>query len=152
VGINQRFVAALYQCLFYVAVFLNFHLAQLIVLYTYNLNCPPGDRFLVLEPMHHTVIAIVIILIPVAAARTKFGIGSHFWLSIIYFTASIFNLYAATATPLECVTMGGNYDDKASGLFFFMLFSMLMIFLIYLSAAIDLLFWGLRWIMDRKEY
>jgi hypothetical protein len=101
--------------------------------------------------MHHTVIAIVIILIPVAAARTIFGISSHFWLSIIYFIASIFNLYAATGTPLECFTMGGNYDDKASGLFFFMLFSMLMIFLIYAAASIDLVFWGLRWIMDRTE-
>jgi hypothetical protein len=53
-------------------------------------------------------------------------------------------LFSAQTPPTECVSVGGSYEDRASGLDEFGLYLLLLFVLSYIFVLVDLFGWAFR--------
>jgi hypothetical protein len=119
--------------------------AEWIALDAYNAVCSAGDRFFSIDPTPKIqVIGFVILAFPALAVRSGGGIKIIASFSCVLVTATLLLLLTATTTPQECVTMGGDYEDHASGLVEFVIFAALLIVIAYGVLAIDSTVWAIH--------
>jgi hypothetical protein len=122
--------------------------AQGIALDSYNAACPPGHRFMTGEPLTggspaQTAMFMakwyLVAILPALLVRRPATIITMVAVSVLILLAALFHFAAAHASPYECVTMGGDYEDGSSGTWEFLFAYLFLVPLSYIVAAVDLL-------------
>jgi hypothetical protein len=126
------FSAALFLC------------AEHIALHTYNSFCKSGDRFFTIDPPQTVGIGFLVALIPAIIVRTKNATIGIFSLSLLTLVYAFSLIITANTPPLECITMGGNYDDKVSGIMMFIFWYLILTSLSYLISIFDFIIWTFK--------
>jgi hypothetical protein len=90
------------------------------------------------------VIVVLIIVLPIFLAQSNSLLKINVALSVLTLFLASLLVFAATTIPEECFTMGGDYEDHASGLPEFTFYMIFMVFVSYLSLLIEWSVWGIR--------
>lgn len=80
----------------------------------------------------------VIALPPALLVRRPATVKAIFVIDVVILAAALLHFAVAHTSPYECVTMGGDYEDHASGTLEFVLVYFLMMPLSYSVAIVDL--------------
>lgn len=124
-----------------ITIALLYRWAGFIALATYNQACNGDDRFVGRDyfvPDERTLIAAVLIVaVPMLLAHSAALVKANAAISLFFLLFAASLILTAGSLPEECVTMGGSYEDRASGLPEFGLSFLFWGLLSYVLLAID---------------
>jgi hypothetical protein len=149
-GLAERHARSIYRAaslLSYGAVALILPYVGSIALAAYNDACEIGDRFVDGRYFgaHESVIGLqtgLVIAIPILLARSKPIIQANAIVALLTLVLALGLVFTARTPPYECVTMGGDYEDHASGLPEFWLLAIFLFFISCVLVVIDLFRWA----------
>jgi hypothetical protein len=129
-----------------------FHHAEFLAQEVYNDLCSrEGIRFAKPTSVMNLILVMVVFCIPVLLARSRTLIVTNLAASLITAGCAVLLLFTALNTPYECFTMGGDYEDHASGLPEFILWSIFVLLSSFALLFIDLFVWALKKVTARSE-
>jgi hypothetical protein len=91
----------------------------------------------------------LIVLLPVACARTRPVAGTNLLLSIVTLLLARRLLATAGTPPYECFSHGGTYEDRVSGLGEFDMWFFLTLLILYVTFFVNGLIWVIRQVCSR---
>jgi hypothetical protein len=122
-----------------------FHYAELLAEKVYNDLCSrEGITFAKPTSFQVLVLIMIIFSIPTLVARSRTMILTNQIVSLITAAGAVIILCTSTATPYECFTMGGTYEDHTSGLEEFTLWGAFVLLLSFTLLFVDLFVWALK--------
>jgi len=131
-------------------------LAESWALVAYNQVCTGDNRFVgdkyFVSPPSILIGSALIIALPSVLARSNLFLKATVGASVLTLLLAVWLVFSAGTLPYECVTMGGDYEDHASGLGEFMLCFLLILIVLYGCLLIDLCHWGIRKIVSITEH
>jgi len=121
--------------------------ADALALTSYNAACEIGNRFYTGTGTHN-FLSMLILFPPIMLARSNGLIKAQLVLSVFSLLIAVRLAFTASTPPFECVSVGGHYIDRVSGLEEFDLYILLLIVASYLSLLVDWSIGGIRRLAD----
>jgi hypothetical protein len=119
--------------------------AQSTAFTAYNDVCSPEHRlFVQFYAPEGLAIQWMMLALPILLARSDLIIKANLIMSLSAAVFAVRLLFSAQTPPTECVSMGGTYEDRASGLDEFGLYLLLLFVLSYIFVLVDLFGWAFR--------
>ena len=121
--------------------------ADVLALASYNARCDIDNRFYTGTGTHN-FLSMLILFPPIILAHSNRLIKALTAMSVFMLLIAVRLVFTASTPPFECVSVGGQYFDRVSGLENFEVYVALFGVASYLSLLVDWSIWGVRRLAD----